>query len=132
MGAKIPGGLVEFTTKFEATDRPIEREEILENGWLTADELEYIKGCTEKINEIISRRLLDAGIILADFKIEFGRDSGGAIILADEVGTPDGCRFWDLSSYEQGRIESLDKDVYRYDTGDLSDAYLRIQRRICG
>jgi len=134
LGATIPGGMVEFTTKFEKMDRPINEQEIIENGWLTPDELDYIRECTRRTNEIMSGRLLERGIILADFKIEFGRDRDAAerILLADEVGTPDGCRFWDLDSYEQGVIESLDKDVYRYEKGDLSDVYLRIHRRICG
>ena len=133
LGARIPGGMVEFTTKFEAKDRPIDEQEILDNGWLTSAELDSIRECTRLTNEIMSERLLKRGIILADFKIEFGRDKNAAekILLADEVGTPDGCRFWDRDAYEQGVIESLDKDVYRYDKGDLSDVYLRIQRRIC-
>lgn len=134
LGARIPGGMVEFTTKFEEKDRPIDEQEILDNGWLTQDELDYIRECTRRTNSIMSGRLLERGIILADFKIEFGRDKDAAerILLADEVGTPDGCRFWDMDSYKQGVIESLDKDVYRYEKGDLSDVYLRIHRRICG
>ncbi len=79
----------------------------------------------------MKRHLSNKGIILADFKIEFGKNSAGEILLADEVGTPDGCRFWDLDSYENGEIVSLDKDVYRYDKGDLSDVYQRIYQRIC-
>ena len=131
LGTKIPDPIVEFTTKFEAVDRPIDHEEILQNGWLTREELDSISECTRKVNDIMKRHLSDKGIILADFKIEFGKNSAGEILLADEVGTPDGCRFWDLDSYENGEIVSLDKDVYRYDKGDLSDVYQRIYQRIC-
>ena len=131
LGARIPDGTIEFTTKFEEKDRLIDEQEIIDNRWLTHQELDYIRGCTRRINEIMSRHLLEKGIILADFKIEFGKDAEGDILLADEVGTPDGCRFWDQNSYKQGVIESLDKDVYRYEKGNLSDVYLRIYRRIC-
>ncbi len=131
LGAKIRGGTIEFTTKFEERDRLINEQEIIDNRWLTHEELDYIRECTRRINEIMSRHLLEKDIILADFKIEFGRDAEGNILLADEVGTPDGCRFWDQDSYKQGVIESLDKDVYRYGKGNLSDVYLRIYSRIC-
>ena len=132
LGARIPDGIIEFTTKFEERDRPIGEEEILGNGWLTREELDQIREYTRRVNEIMSGHLLEKGIILADFKIEFGKNAAGEILLADEVGTPDGCRFWVRDSYDAGRIESLDKDVYRYDEGDVSDAYSRIQKRICG
>ncbi len=110
----------------------IDRQEILDNKWLTSEELESIRESTRRVNDIMSTQLLKKGIILADFKIEFGKNLAGDIVLADEVGTPDGCRFWDAGSYEEGKIESLDKDVYRYEKGDLSDAYARIMQRICG
>lgn len=131
LGARIPDGIIEFTTKFEEKDRLIDEQEILNNDWLTRRELDHIRECTGRINDIMSRRLLEKGIILADFKIEFGRDARGNILLADEVGTPDSCRFWDRDSYEHDIIESLDKDVYRYEKGNISDVYPMIYRRIC-
>jgi phosphoribosylaminoimidazole-succinocarboxamide synthase len=132
LGAKIPGGICEFTTKFEEIDRSIDEQEILDNRWLTREELDSIRESTRRVNDIMSTHLLEKGIILADFKIEFGKNLAGEILLADEVGTPDGCRFWDAGSHGKGRIESLDKDVYRYEKGSLSDAYATIMRRICG
>lgn len=122
-GSPIPGGMIEFTTKFEAVDRPVDKDEILANKWLSKDEIEYITDLTKRINEIISQELATSNIILADFKVEYGRNSDNKIILADEVGTPDGCRFWKKADFEKGVISSLDKDVFRKNTGDLSLAY---------
>ena len=60
--------------------------------------------------------------------MEFGRDSSGQIILADEF-SPDNCRLWDRNT-KNGRIESLDKDRFRNDSGDLIEAYSEIDNRI--
>lgn len=129
-GAPIPNNMLEFTTKFEAVDRPENTNEIIYKSWMTETELEYISEITEKVNDIMFSRLLKKSIILADFKIEFGRTSNGKILLADEVGTPDGCRFWDRQAYIRGEFKSLDKDVFRKNQGNLSAAYLEIFNRI--
>ncbi|MDF2957586.1 MAG: Phosphoribosylaminoimidazole-succinocarboxamide synthase [Candidatus Alkanophagales archaeon MCA70_species_1] len=131
-GEPLKRPFVEFTTKFEEVDRPISEAEILERGWLADDELEFVKKTTLRVNDVMSEFLRERGIILADFKLEFGRSRGGEILLADEVGTPDVCRFWDAAAYERGEIVSLDKDVFREDKGDLSSVYLDVYRRICG
>ncbi len=110
-GAPIPNGMLEFTTKFEAVDRPVNTEEIIYEGWMTETELKYISEVTEKVNDIMFSRL-------------------GEILLADEVGTPDGCRFWDRQAYIRGEFVGLDKDVFRKNKGDLSAAYLEIFNRI--
>jgi phosphoribosylaminoimidazole-succinocarboxamide synthase len=129
-GSAIPDGMIEFTTKFEAVDRPINIDEIISNGWLNKEEIETITNITKKINEILGQELANSNIILADFKVEYGRTSSGEIILADEVGTPDGCRFWKMEEFEKGVIKSLDKDVFRKSTGDLSLAYREIFNKI--
>jgi len=129
-GALIPGGMIEFTTKFEAVDRPVSTKEILDSGWMTGKDLDYISRITEKINDIMFYPLVRKDILLADFKVEFGRTQDGKILLADEVGTPDGCRFWDRNSYIRGELLSLDKDVFRKNKGDLSAAYIAIHNRI--
>ncbi len=129
-GAPIPNGMLEFTTKFETVDRPVNTEEIINSKWMTEDELINIGEMTRKINDIMFKRLLRKDIILADFKVEFGKTPKGKILLADEVGTPDGCRFWDKQAYVRGEFLSLDKDVFRKNKGDLSAAYLEIFDRI--
>ena len=129
-GAPIPGGMIEFTTKFEEVDRPVDRGEILSHGWMNELEIKHITDMTRRINIILSRELYDTGIILADFKVEYGRTKNGEIILADEAGTPDGCRFWDRAEYECGVIKSLDKDVFRKGTGDISVVYGELFERM--
>jgi len=130
-GAEIPGGYVEFTTKFEKTDRPVTREEIFEMGWMTSEELDFIEENTRKINTHMRSHLVDKGILLVDFKVEYGKRDN-EILLADEVGTPDVCRFWDLEEFRNGNIVRLDKDVFRKGTGDLGDTYIQIFRKITG
>ncbi len=129
-GSPIPGGMIEFTTKFEAVDRPVNTEEIISKGWLSEKEIEYITNITKKINNIMSQELSSSGIILADFKVEYGRETDGKIILADEVGTPDGCRFWKKDDFDKGTIVSLDKDVFRKNIGDLTVAYRELFNKL--
>lgn len=63
-------------------------------------------------------------IDLIDFKLEFGKDKKGNIILADEL-SPDNCRFWDKDTKEK-----LDKDRFRRDLGNVEDAYREILKRL--
>lgn len=133
VGMPLTRSFLEFTTKFERVDRPITADEILRNGWLDARELTQIKEETIRIGLLLSSYLRSKGIILADFKLEFGRGRTGEIVLADEVGTPDVCRFWDKDAYERkGEIISLDKDVFREGKGDLSVVYREVCSRILG
>lgn len=131
-GMPLNKSYVEFTTKFEKVDRPVTEAELVENGWMTKREIEHLKRETVRVGEIMSAYLSKKGIILADYKLEYGRSNkDGAILLADEVGTPDGCRFWDKDAYERkGEILSLDKDVFRQEKGDLSEVYRAVYKRI--
>ena len=131
-GAPLTRSYVEFTTKFERVDRPVTEQELLELAWMTANELAQIKSEIIQVGEIMSAYLLQRGIILVDYKLEFGKSAAsGEILLADEVGTPDVCRFWDREAYEQlGEIQSLDKDVFRQAKGELTTVYREIYRRI--
>lgn len=130
-GAVIPGGYVEFTTKFEKFDRPVTRDEVMENGWMTKEEIDFLERTTRRINDHMLSYLEDRGVLLVDFKVEYGKREG-SILLADEVGTPDVCRFWDLDEFRKGNIVRLDKDVFRKGTADLSDTYMAIYQRITG
>lgn len=62
--------------------------------------------------------------------MEYGRTTNREILLADEVGTPDGCRFWDSEKFEKGVIKSLDKDVFRKGKGDLGLVYVELFKRM--
>lgn len=92
----------------------------------TAEEIETIKIYAFRINELLKALLLEHGIELVDFKLEFGRLSDGTIVLADEI-SPDTCRFWDVETHEK-----LDKDRFRRDLGGVEDAYQEVMRRLIG
>ena len=92
----------------------------------TAEEIETIKAYSFKINEVLKAFLLEHGIELVDFKLEFGKLADGTIVLADEI-SPDTCRFWDVETHEK-----LDKDRFRRDMGGVEDAYQEVMRRIIG
>ncbi len=114
LAAKLSEPLIEFTTKFEAKDRPLTEQEIISRGWLGAPEINQIREITLKLNELMLKDAEKAGFILADFKLEFGVGEEGKIVLADEAETPDSCRFWDASKYQPDKIqESFDKQIVR-------------------
>lgn len=78
------------------------------------------------INEELKRFWDKRGITLVDFKIEFGKDTAGRILLADEI-SPDTCRLWD-----QKTGKKLDKDRFRHDLGGVEEAYGEVMKRACG
>lgn len=90
----------------------------------TRKEIEYIKDETLKINEIMKKFFLDMNLKLVDFKLEFGKDKDGNILLADEI-SPDTCRLWDKDTNEK-----LDKDRFRRDLGDLVEGYEEVLSRM--
>ncbi|MBB6630284.1 phosphoribosylaminoimidazolesuccinocarboxamide synthase [Clostridium algidicarnis] len=92
-------------------------------GLTTFDELKKIYEITRNINDILKDFFLKQGIDLIDFKLEFGRYKG-EILLADEI-SPDTCRFWDSKTKEK-----LDKDRFRRDLGNVTEAYVEILKRI--
>ncbi len=91
---------------------------------INKNQLEEIKNYALKINQFLLKIFSDINIKLVDFKIEFGFDSDGKIILADEI-SPDGCRLWDASTSEK-----LDKDRFRRDLGGLVEAYKDVASRL--
>jgi len=114
LAARLSESVIEFTTKFEAKDSPITERQIISNGWLEADEISQIKEVTLKLNDLMLKDVNRGGFILSDFKLEFGKDDEGNIILADEAETPDTCRFWDASTYQPGKVQdSFDKQIVR-------------------
>ena len=78
------------------------------------------------INQKLIGLFASAGIKLVDFKLEFGKDSEGQILLADEI-SPDTCRLWDEVSNAK-----LDKDVFRRELGSLTEAYKKILEKLEG
>ena len=88
------------------------------------EELDAMWDISRRVNEILTALFDRMGLILVDFKLEFGRLSNGSIVLADEF-SPDNCRLWD----KQTRAH-MDKDVYRRDLGDLTSVYEEVLRRL--
>lgn len=87
-------------------------------------ELSQMYMMTGKINNFLKGIFDDAGLRLIDFKIEFGKDADGNIILADEI-SPDTCRLWDKETNEK-----LDKDRFRRDLGNVEQAYQEVLKRL--
>ncbi len=90
----------------------------------TYEELDNMYKTAYRINKILSDTFIKEGITLVDFKIEFGKNSDGEILLADEI-SPDTCRLWDSVT-----LEKLDKDRFRRDLGSIEEAYIEILKRI--
>jgi phosphoribosylaminoimidazole-succinocarboxamide synthase len=113
-----------FDFKSDEYGDPMLNDDIaLALGLATQEELATIRKLALKINELLVPYLDERNIILPDFKLEFGRKDG-EIILADEISC-DTCRFWDKTTGQ-----SMDKDVFRFDKGDISKAYEEVARRI--
>ena len=90
----------------------------------TKEEIETIKKYAFGVNEQLKAFWSECGVILVDFKLEFGRLSDGTIVLADEI-SPDTCRLWDSETGEK-----LDKDRFRRDLGGVEDAYAEVMKRL--
>ena len=87
-------------------------------GWADAGQMRQMQEKSLQINEILRHVFDDAGLILVDYKLEFGVPAdGGDLVLGDEF-TPDGCRIW-----QQGSGEKLDKDRFRQDLGAVIESY---------
>ncbi len=126
-GTKLRKTVLEFCYKDDALGDPMVNEyHIAAMGWATPNELDLIADYALKINQYLKDYLKDLNIELIDFKLEFGKDSDGVIVLADEI-SPDTCRFWDSVTKEK-----LDKDRFRRDLGNVEDAYQEIMKRLLG
>ena len=105
-----------FLKNDELHDPMINEYHIRSFGWAEDEEIKKMTAYTLKTNAILSPLFRKAGIILVDFKLEFGRFNGD-IVLGDEF-TPDGCRLWDSETREK-----LDKDRFRQNLGDVVESY---------
>lgn len=122
----IPKKMIqEFSYKDDSLGDPlINSDHAIAIGAATEEEVAEILEVTAKINQILSDAFKKEGILLVDFKIEFGRDKDGNLLLADEI-TPDTCRLWDAETKKK-----LDKDRFRRDLGGIEEAYKEILHRI--
>jgi phosphoribosylaminoimidazole-succinocarboxamide synthase len=127
-GTPLPRPIVEFYYKNDALGDPLVSEEhILAFGWATHQDLDDMVALALRVNDFLSGVMMGVGIKLVDFKIEIGRIWEGdfqRLVVADEI-SPDSCRLWDVRTGQK-----LDKDVFRRDLGNLTDAYTEVARRL--
>lgn len=123
-GEKLPRVLIEWYYKDDALGDPmVNQEHIVIFGWATREELLQIEKISLKVNQLLVPYFQERGILLVDYKLEFGRHSQG-ILLADEI-TADGARLWDIKTGEK-----LDKDRFRFDLGKVEEGYREVFKRV--
>ena len=123
-GKELNPPTFEFFLKNDALHDPMVNDyHILSFKWATAEEIAQMKSLTFRVNDILKALFAKAGMLLVDYKLEFGRYHG-QVILGDEF-SPDGCRLWDAKTREK-----LDKDRFRQDLGNVIEAYEAVARRL--
>ncbi|WP_375230862.1 phosphoribosylaminoimidazolesuccinocarboxamide synthase [Roseobacter sp. S98] len=127
-GTQLPRPIVEYCYKDDSLGDPLVTEEhIAAFGWASQQDMDDILSIALRVNDFLSGVMLAVGIRLVDFKIEVGRVFDGdfpRLIVADEI-SPDSCRLWDIETGQK-----LDKDVFRRDLGNLTDAYTEVAKRL--
>jgi phosphoribosylaminoimidazole-succinocarboxamide synthase len=126
-GTEFKKPIVMFDLKEDKFHDPLLNEDIAEAlGVAKAEEFVKMRAMTLKVNSALRAYLEPRGLLLPDFKLEFGYDLDGHLILADEI-SADTCRFWDSKTRR-----SIDKDVFRFDKGDVLATYKEAYERITG
>ncbi|MEN0651653.1 MULTISPECIES: phosphoribosylaminoimidazolesuccinocarboxamide synthase [Hyphobacterium] len=127
-GDALPRSIVEFCYKNDSLNDPLVAEEhITAFNWASTQEIDDIISLTLRVNDFLSGMFAAVGIRLIDFKLEFGRLYEGDMVrtvLADEI-SPDSCRLWDIETNEK-----MDKDRFRRDLGNVTEAYAEVARRL--
>lgn len=125
-GTVLPFSLVEFYYKDDALGDPLVNDEhcLIMDLVKSENDLDRLKHLGREINSILFKFFEQKNLKLVDFKVEFGIDKDGNILLADEI-SPDSCRFWDATTNEK-----MDKDRFRQDLGSVKVAYEEVLKRI--
>ncbi|MDD3324870.1 MAG: phosphoribosylaminoimidazolesuccinocarboxamide synthase [Sulfurospirillaceae bacterium] len=125
-GTVLPFTLVEFYYKDDSLGDPLINDEhcLLLDLVKSESDLEELKRLGREINSILKSFFAERELKLVDFKVEFGVDKDGNILLSDEI-SPDSCRFWDATTNEK-----LDKDRFRQGLGNVKVAYEEVLKRI--
>ncbi|WP_455376819.1 phosphoribosylaminoimidazolesuccinocarboxamide synthase [Kaarinaea lacus] len=123
-GIDINPPTFEFFLKDDARHDPMINEyHIRSFGWATDEQIKEMQRLTFKVNDVLKELFLKAGLLLVDYKLEFG-DFKGQLFLGDEF-TPDGCRLWDAETRNK-----LDKDRFRQGLGGVVEAYEEVAHRL--
>lgn len=126
-GEELAFPTIEFCLKDDDLDDPlINTYHIRALNIASQEDLDTITKLAFKVNDVLKKILAEKEVILVDFKLEFGKDTKGNILLGDEI-SPDTCRFWDANT-----LEKLDKDRFRRDLGNVEEAYHEMLRRLTG
>ncbi|RAP47261.1 MAG: phosphoribosylaminoimidazolesuccinocarboxamide synthase [Methanosphaera sp. rholeuAM74] len=113
--------IIQFDYKNDEFHDPMLNDSIIiALGIATQDDLDNIRTITLKINEVLSNFLKERGLLLVDFKLEFGFDKDSNIVLGDEI-SPDTTRLWDADT-----LDNFDKDIYRKGEDGVVDAYKKV------
>lgn len=123
-GQELNPPTYELFLKNDALHDPMVNESLAVSfGWAAADELEQMKSLTYRVNDVLKALFDEAGMLLVDYKLEFGRCEG-KIVLGDEF-SPDGCRIWDKETRKK-----MDKDRFRQGLGEVIETYEEVGRRL--
>ncbi|MFL0809826.1 MAG: phosphoribosylaminoimidazolesuccinocarboxamide synthase [Agarilytica sp.] len=123
-GIELSPPTFEFFLKDDSLGDPIVNDyHIRSFNWATEEQVEQMKVLTFKVNDVLKQMFLDAGMLLVDYKLEFGMCEG-ELVLGDEF-SPDGCRIWDAETREK-----LDKDRFRQDLGNVVEFYVQVGTRL--
>ncbi len=123
-GADINPPTFEFFLKNDALHDPMINDyHIASFGWADPAHIEAMKKITLRVNEVLKELFSKAGMLLVDYKLEFGLNKG-EILLGDEF-SPDGCRIWDSKTRKK-----MDKDRFRQDLGDVIETYKEVGERL--
>lgn len=123
-GKEMEIPIVEYYLKNDELHDPMMNQyHIKAFGYANDDDIKEMTRIAIKINALMKDFFLRRGVKLVDFKLEFGK-AGNQIILGDEI-TPDTCRFWDAET-----AKKLDKDRFRFDLGEVEDAYDTIYKKV--
>ncbi|MFP4006535.1 MAG: phosphoribosylaminoimidazolesuccinocarboxamide synthase [Spirulinaceae cyanobacterium] len=129
LGQSLTEPLVEFYLKNDELGDPLlTRDRIFALNIVTPGQLDRLKTLALEINQYLQEFFNACGITLVDFKLEFGFDRDGQLLLADEI-SPDTCRLWNCDESDpQKRV--MDKDRFRLDLGQIEAAYQQVLQRV--
>ena len=123
-GLELNPPTFEFFLKDDARHDPMINESHIRSfAWASEEEVDTMRALTLKVNDVLKDLFAQHGMLLVDFKLEFGRFEGG-LVLGDEF-TPDGCRLWDAKTHEK-----FDKDRFRQGLGGVIEAYQEVAQRL--
>lgn len=131
VGKALHPPLVEFYYKNDDLGDPmLTRDRIQVLALATPEQVDQLNQMALSINAILINFFNQCGITLVDFKLEFGLDRNGVLMLADEI-SPDTCRFWDQAESDPN-LRVMDKDRFRHDLGNVEGAYQQVLDRVLG